>query len=69
MSNCTCGRTTRPPTCDGSHCLTPEQYKERTGRLARLFQKPALKDTTREWNNRNIWNDPLLINADKLSGK
>jgi len=31
--------------CDGSHCLTPEQYQERTERLAKLFKKPAPKDT------------------------
>ena len=23
----------------------------------------------REWNNRNVWNHPSLINKDKLSGK
>lgn len=40
MSNCTCSRTTRPPLCDASHCLTEAQYKERTERLAALFKKP-----------------------------
>lgn len=45
MSTCTCGRTTRPPMCDGSHSLTEAQYKERTERLAQLFQKPTQKDT------------------------
>ena len=40
MSTCTCGRTTRAPHCDGSHFLTEAQYKERTGKLAKLFQKP-----------------------------
>ena len=39
MSNCTCGRTTRAPLCDGSHALTEQQYKERTQRLAELFKK------------------------------
>ena len=41
MSNCTCGRTTRPPMCDGSHALTEMQYKERTQRLEELFKKPV----------------------------
>lgn len=41
MSNCTCGRTTRKPMCDGSHSLTEAQYKERTERLAALFKKPV----------------------------
>lgn len=45
MSNCTCGRTTRPPMCDGSHTLTPKQYKERTERLAQLFKTPTQKVT------------------------
>jgi CDGSH-type Zn-finger protein len=40
MSTCTCGRTTRPPMCDGSHSLTESQYKERTERLAKLLEKP-----------------------------
>lgn len=31
--------------CDGSHCLTEAQYKERTERLAQLFKKPTQKDT------------------------
>jgi CDGSH-type Zn-finger protein len=44
MSNCTCGRTTRKPFCDGSHSLTEAQYKERTQRLAELFaSKPITK--------------------------
>ncbi len=43
MSNCTCGRTTRPPHCDGSHSLTKEQYKERTERLELLFNKTVPK--------------------------
>jgi CDGSH-type Zn-finger protein len=45
MSKCTCGRTTRAPLCDGSHALTEAQYKERSERLAKLFQKPVPKDT------------------------
>jgi hypothetical protein len=36
MSNCTCGRTTRPPLCDNSHVLTDEQYAERTERLSKI---------------------------------
>jgi CDGSH-type Zn-finger protein len=39
MSTCTCGRTTRKPMCDGSHILSEEQYKERTERLNKLFEK------------------------------
>lgn len=41
MSNCTCGRTTRPPLCDGSHSMSEEQYKERTERLAALYKARA----------------------------
>lgn len=41
MSNCTCGRTTRAPFCDGSHALTESQYKERTEKLAALFKAPV----------------------------
>lgn len=39
MSNCTCGRTTRPPLCDGSHWLSEEEYQERTEKLKKLFKK------------------------------
>lgn len=45
MSNCTCGRTTRPPLCDGSHSLSESQYKERTEKLAELIN--------------NSYNDPM----------
>ena len=38
MSNCTCGKTTRPPLCDGSHWLSDEEYAERTQKLASLFK-------------------------------
>lgn len=41
MSNCTCGKTTRPPLCDGSHWLSDEEYAERSARLAKLFKKPV----------------------------
>jgi len=41
LSNCTCGQTTRPPMCDGSHTLTKEEYKQRTEKLAALFKKPV----------------------------
>jgi CDGSH-type Zn-finger protein len=44
MSNCTCGRTTRPPMCDGSHCLSEQQYQERTERLEKLFGKEKQDD-------------------------
>lgn len=40
MSNCVSGRTTRKPMCDKSCSLTPEQYRERTERLEKLFKKP-----------------------------
>lgn len=40
MSNCTCGKTSRPPLCDGSHWLTDEEYKQRTEKLDNLFKKP-----------------------------
>ena len=39
MSNCTCGKTTRPPLCDGSHWLSDEEYKERTEKLSQIFNK------------------------------
>jgi CDGSH-type Zn-finger protein len=39
MSSCTCGKTTRPPMCDGSHKLTEEEYVQRTEKLAALFNK------------------------------
>lgn len=39
MSNCTCGKTTRPPLCDGSHWLSDEEYKQRAERLSQLFNK------------------------------
>lgn len=42
MSTCTCGRTTRPPMCDGSHALTETQYKDRTARLEKLFKKSTI---------------------------
>jgi len=44
MSTCTCGRTTRPPMCDGSHRLSEQQYQERTERLKELFKKPIPAD-------------------------
>jgi CDGSH-type Zn-finger protein len=43
MSNCTCGRTTRPPLCDGSHKLTEKEYQERTERLSKLLDNPNKK--------------------------
>jgi glycine hydroxymethyltransferase len=42
MSACTCGRTTRPPLCDGSHGLSEQQYQERTARLQELFGKKKI---------------------------
>lgn len=45
MSNCTCGRTTRYPLCDGSHQLSEEAYKERTERLNQLFNKKPQEHT------------------------
>lgn len=45
MSNCTCGRTTRPPFCDHSHVLTDEQYAERTARLMKLRPQNQPKRT------------------------
>jgi CDGSH-type Zn-finger protein len=51
MSNCTCGRTTRPPMCDGSHCLTEAQYRERTARLQQLFGKPKQHDRSENTYN------------------
>ena len=45
MSNCTCGKTTRPPMCDGSHWLSDEEYQERTVRLNKLFKKDIQNDT------------------------
>lgn len=44
MSTCTCGRTTRPPFCDGSHSLTPAQYQERTIRLEQIIKKEKQDD-------------------------
>lgn len=44
MSNCTCGRTTRPPLCDGSHALSEQEYQERTQRLAKLFKPPSANE-------------------------
>lgn len=46
MSNCTCGKTTRPPMCDGSHWLSEEEYKERTERLSKLFKKEPNTDSS-----------------------
>ena len=39
MSNCTCGRTTRPPFCDHSHALTEQEYQQRTQKLNLLKNK------------------------------
>lgn len=47
MSNCTCGKTTRPPFCDGSHWLSDEEYKQRTEKLAQLFNKPKEEDNVK----------------------
>jgi CDGSH-type Zn-finger protein len=46
MSNCTCGKTTRPPMCDGSHWLSEEEYKERSERLSKLFKKEPNTDSS-----------------------
>ncbi len=48
MSNCTCGRTTRYPLCDGSHRLSEEEYKERTERLNNLFTKDIVQPSTKD---------------------
>lgn len=48
MSNCTCGRTTRPPLCDGSHWLSDQEYKERTERLESIFRKPIQEQNNKE---------------------
>lgn len=45
MSNCTCGRTTRAPLCDGSHALTDEQYAERSARLAEFQRDREIRIT------------------------
>lgn len=52
MSNCTCGRTTRPPFCDGSHTLSEDAYRERTLRLEKLFGK--LPPDTKPQKEQNI---------------
>jgi CDGSH-type Zn-finger protein len=51
MSNCTCGRTTRPPMCDGSHTLTEAQYQERKERLEKLFGKQKQYDRSENTHN------------------
>lgn len=52
MSNCTCGRTTRPPLCDNSHALTDEQYKERCEKLKRFLEnREKLTENKKEQSN------------------
>lgn len=54
MSNCTCGRTTRPPLCDGSHQMSEEAYKERSERLNKLFKERKNNvQTTIQPNNKD----------------
>lgn len=58
MSNCTCGRTTRPPLCDGSHWLSDQEYKERTERLAQLLRpKEHLSKNNHENKSQNTRTD------------
>lgn len=49
MSTCTCGRTTRPPLCDGSHWLSDEEYTERTERLNQLTKETNIMSNTTTW--------------------
>ncbi len=54
MSNCTCGKTTRPPFCDGSHWLSDEEYKQRTEKLNNLFKKESNNvNTTIQFKSEN----------------
>lgn len=45
MSTCYCGKTTRPPLCDGSHWLSDVEYAERTEKLNKLFKKEDTMNT------------------------
>lgn len=54
MSNCTCGRTTRPPLCDGSHWLSDEEYKQRTEKLAQLYNKDLKENTNNRKENHHV---------------
>ena len=63
MSNCTCGRTTRSPLCDGSHTLTDEQYQERTNRLAKLLP------TQREIRINNLGNEEQYLEGSWVNRK
>jgi CDGSH-type Zn-finger protein len=54
MSNCTCGRTTRPPLCDGSHQMSEEAYKQRTERLNKIFNRESKNvDTTIQFKDKD----------------
>ena len=56
MSQCTCGRTTRPPHCDGSHWLSDEEFVARSKSLEWL-KKPiqSITDTLEDKiNNENF---------------
>lgn len=43
MSTCYCGKTTRPPFCDGSHWLSDEEYKSRSEKLQFLKKDYKMK--------------------------
>lgn len=43
MSKCTCGRTFRPPFCDGSHWLSDEEYTRLKEKVDKLKEKTNVK--------------------------
>jgi len=50
MSKCTCGRTFRPPFCDGTHGLPELEYNRLEANLKKLYEKRNVQTTIQPTN-------------------
>jgi hypothetical protein len=50
MSKCTCGRTFRPPFCDGTHGLPELEYNRLEAKLKKIYEKRNVNTTIQPAN-------------------
>lgn len=54
MSNCTCGRTFRPPFCDSSHWLSDEEYVILKEKVSKIYEKRNVQTTIQPTNENRL---------------